>query len=175
MAFNANGQWKMEDDSVAPRVDAIMGKDSALMQTAQGMGTALANRRGLQNSSIGTGAVTKSMLDAAIPIASQDSQQTYGKNIQGMNDQLAREKIAADQQAILANLVQSAGASYQGALGQIATNPKMSSNARGQFMGSAKDQLGAQIAVFERLYGTNLKWGTPPAGDDPGRDHPGQQ
>lgn len=68
------------NDSVAKRVVDLTGSDSPLMQAAKTEGLKIANSRGLLNSSLAAGATQRAMLDAALPIASQDASQAYGKN-----------------------------------------------------------------------------------------------
>lgn len=85
-----NGAWQPESDSVATRVTDITSKDSPLMRQAAASGLKAANARGLANSSMGIGAATGATLAAATPIASQDAQQTYGKNVQFMQGETSK-------------------------------------------------------------------------------------
>ena len=59
--------------AVSDRVDAIIAKDSALMQRAATQGFQMANRRGLSNSSMAAGEAQNRVLDAAVPIATADA------------------------------------------------------------------------------------------------------
>lgn len=59
--------------SVASRVDQLIDADSPLMQRAAAKGTMTANRRGLGNSTMAIEAGQAAVLDAAVPIASQDA------------------------------------------------------------------------------------------------------
>ncbi|MCB1511066.1 MAG: hypothetical protein KDJ36_09185 [Hyphomicrobiaceae bacterium] len=68
------------NDSMADMVTKITKADSPLMQAAKTEGLKIANRRGLLNSSIAAGATQRSMLDAALPIASQDATTAANKN-----------------------------------------------------------------------------------------------
>lgn len=68
------------DDSVANRVSEITGENSTLMRAAQTEGLKIANRRGLLNSSTAVGASQRAVLDAALPIASQDAATAANKN-----------------------------------------------------------------------------------------------
>lgn len=70
--------------TVADRVNALLGKDSDLLRRAGQKGLNLANKRGLLNSSIAVEASMAAMMDAIVPIASQDSQQAYGQMLQEM-------------------------------------------------------------------------------------------
>lgn len=68
------------NDSMADMVTKITAKDSPLMRAAQTEGLKVANRRGLLNSSFAAGATQRAMLDAALPIASQDASTAANKN-----------------------------------------------------------------------------------------------
>lgn len=80
MAYDSAGKWNYEDDSVASRVAAITSGGSPLMKQAATTGMQVANRRGLGNSSMAAGAAQQSVIAAATPIASQESQQVAQKN-----------------------------------------------------------------------------------------------
>lgn len=98
MGWNADGSWTPEDDSVSSRVSALTSQDSALMRQARTSGMATANRRGLLNSSIAAGAGESAALGTATPIASQDAQQVYGKNVQKLqgDQQMAQTQLQID-------------------------------------------------------------------------------
>lgn len=82
MAYDAtSGLWKPEDDSVSTKLNGLLSADSDYMKQAETAGMAAANKRGLQNSSIAVGASQAEKIKAALPIASQEASQTYGKNI----------------------------------------------------------------------------------------------
>lgn len=70
-------------NSVEARLTRILGADSPLMQRARTKGLEVANSRGLLNSSMAAGTAMNSMIDAALPIASQDSQQGNQRYMQG--------------------------------------------------------------------------------------------
>lgn len=123
MPYNSKGEWVPEDDSVATRVTQITSKDSPLMRQAQGIGLATANRRGLLNSSMAVGAAQASTLAAAVPIASQDAQQTYGKNTQKMQSdtQFGLQRLQGEQQLGLQRLQGDQQTSLQKLQGEQAT------------------------------------------------------
>lgn len=85
MATNADGTYKIEDDSVASRVAAITSGNSDLMKLARTQGMQSANRRGLGNSTMAVGAAQSATLNAAVPIASQEASQVAQRNLAGMN------------------------------------------------------------------------------------------
>lgn len=163
MPYNASGTWIPEDDSVSGRVASIASSGSPLMRSAAGIGMGIANRRGLVNSSIGEGAATSSVLGAAVPIASQESQQTYGKNVQQMNNtaqaNLTAAQIASSDRQALATQVGQAGGDYTTGLANTLTNDKIPAGTRSVAQQSILDTQNARIAALQRLYGVDLSWG----------------
>lgn len=65
--------------TMAGNVANILNGNSLLMNSAAAKGERVAANRGLQNSTIGAEAAQRAMLDAAIPIASQDTQNTFAE------------------------------------------------------------------------------------------------
>jgi hypothetical protein len=72
--------------TVAGGVDALIAKDSPLMQRAAARGTQIAAQRGVTNSSLAAGTSMSAVLDAATPIATADA------NLANQRDQLAQQK-----------------------------------------------------------------------------------
>lgn len=70
------------NDSVADKVKQLSSQDSPLMQQAKTDGLKVANRRGLLNSSMAAGASQDATLRQVLPIASQDANQAFQKNMQ---------------------------------------------------------------------------------------------
>jgi hypothetical protein len=60
-------------ETVSGQLDAVLAKDSLLMQRARAGAQQTANRRGLLNSSMAAGAGEAAAIDAAFPIASADA------------------------------------------------------------------------------------------------------
>lgn len=60
-------------DTVAGQLDTIIGADSPIMQRAATRADQQMNKRGLMNSSMAVGAGQAAVMDAALPIASQDA------------------------------------------------------------------------------------------------------
>lgn len=69
-------------DTVEGLVDQITSKNSLLMKNAETAGLKQANRRGMLNSSMAVGEAQRAVIDAALPIASQDSSQSFGRYLQ---------------------------------------------------------------------------------------------
>nr|DAO01519.1 MAG TPA: hypothetical protein [Caudoviricetes sp.] len=68
---------KDNSQTMAGNVANILNGNSLLMNSAAAKGERIAANRGLQNSTIGAEAAQRAMLDAAIPIASQDTQHQF--------------------------------------------------------------------------------------------------
>jgi hypothetical protein len=91
---NGNGPGGIVDDStigstsVAGNLNAILASDSPLMQRARTAGLQFANKRGLLNSSIAGEAAQNAMIDAALPIASQDADISNQQTMQQRDIQL---------------------------------------------------------------------------------------
>ena len=94
--FNLQSGGTVED-----RLNAMLNKDSPYMQRAAGQSNMAMNRRGLSNSSMAQGAEQAAMVDAALPIASQDAS---AFNQLGLSNQAAENR---------------AGSENAGALGQV--------------------------------------------------------
>jgi hypothetical protein len=89
MAFDAQGNWKPEDDAVSSRVTALTSQDSPLMQQARAGAMKTAQRRGLLNSTMAARSGEDAAITAALPIASQEASQVATKNQQFMANQVA--------------------------------------------------------------------------------------
>ena len=68
---------KDNSGTMAGNVANILNSNSLLMRSAAAKGERIAANRGLQNSTLGAEAAQRAMLDAAIPIASQDTQHQF--------------------------------------------------------------------------------------------------
>jgi hypothetical protein len=75
------GSQAQLDDSVAAQVTKLASKDSALNQMARTEGLKAANRRGLLNSSMAVGESQDAVLKNVLPIASQEANQAFQKNM----------------------------------------------------------------------------------------------
>jgi hypothetical protein len=73
--------YEEKDESVESRITGLLSKDNAYMQKAQTRAKQYSESRGLQNSSIAATAGVSAAIDAALPIASQDASQAYGRNL----------------------------------------------------------------------------------------------
>lgn len=80
MAWNAQGKWSPDDDSVSGKLNGLLASDSRYIQQARQAGVRDAGKRGLLNSSIAAGSAETAAIAAAAPIASQEASQTAQKN-----------------------------------------------------------------------------------------------
>lgn len=157
MAYDNSGSWSPEDDSTANRIAAITSGNSSLMQQARTSGLQAANRRGLGNSSMAVGAAQNEVIRAAAPIASQDAQQAFQKNLtnqQGVinSDLLTRNLASNERQQIITATTDLTGQSLN-ALAQTLNNDKIPSNVRSAVQGSINDRIAQQQRYIESLYG----------------------
>lgn len=93
------------DQTVAGQVNKIIAEDSPLMQRANLRSTQEMNKRGLVNSSMAVGAGQAAVMDAALPIASQDAQ-TNARAAEfnaGAENALQNQSNAIRQQTATAN------------------------------------------------------------------------
>lgn len=73
--------------NVNDQLGATLNQGGLLMRMAQSKGQGLASSRGLGNSTIGIDAAQRAMVDAALPIAQQNAQQTHQRVMQGSDQQ----------------------------------------------------------------------------------------
>ncbi|NOI66929.1 hypothetical protein [Vibrio sp. 99-8-1] len=88
--------------NVADEVATITGKNSLAMRSAQANGLRSAASRGLQNSTIGSEAAQRAMVDAALPMAQQNVQQRQQTTLQ---DDQQRHQQKMQEDSVRANTV----------------------------------------------------------------------
>lgn len=163
MAYNADGTWNNEDDSVASQVAKLQSKDSAISRNAVAQGMQGANRRGLINSSMGVGAGLASNMAAIVPIASQEAQQNFGKNQSFIEDRRARDisaaQIASNDRSAFAQTSGNIAQSLQTGIAQTLANDKIPSGTRSQVQSDMTSLYQSQMNQLAALYGTTLNWG----------------
>lgn len=89
-----------DDELSTNRLNQITAQDSQYMQNAARRGLETANRRGLLNSSIASGASQRSALEAATPLAMQEAaafQAAQQENLGYLNQGLQQERQIANQ------------------------------------------------------------------------------
>lgn len=149
-----------QNDSVVDQVNKVVASNSPLMQRASGIGAAIANSRGLQNSTLASQSGVKSALDAAVPIASQEAQQIYGKNLQHMQNltqtSIASMQTAAQTQSAFSTSLLAASQSYQANVSAIMANPDLSAAARQAALDGAAKQRDSDFAMVQKVYGVGI-------------------
>lgn len=73
---------KFDASNVNDQLASTLNQGGLLMRMAQSKGQGLASQRGLGNSTIGIDAAQRAMVDAALPIAQQNAQQTHQRFMQ---------------------------------------------------------------------------------------------
>ena len=89
---------KDNSGTMAGNVANILNSNSLLMRSAAAKGERVAANRGLQNSTVGAEAAQRAMIDAAIPIAAQDTQHQFTASQAGLDreHQKGLAKLQAD-------------------------------------------------------------------------------
>ena len=165
MAFNEQGIWSPEDDSVTTRLTGLLKTNSPLMKQARTSGLQAANRRGLLNSSMAVGASQKAMNSVALPVASQEASQTHQKNVASM-DVGSRERIASMNVAAHDRERATAAASamaniYSEGFRTVASQHELPADARNQYLQHFGRVNDSNMALIEQLYGIDLEWASP--------------
>ncbi len=108
MPYVTDGQgrqvWKPEDDDVQTAVAKVTDAGGPLMQRAATQGATVAKRRGLMNSSMAVESAQAAVLDKAVAIGGQQSQQTFTKNLSlqqyGQESQLSQQRSAEEMERL---------------------------------------------------------------------------
>ncbi len=82
-----------ESITASGRLNKMLGSDSPLMKRAETKGKQYANSRGLLNSSMAAGASQGAMIDAAAPIAQQDSNNLMQSALSGQQSQQEQDMV----------------------------------------------------------------------------------
>jgi hypothetical protein len=173
MAYDPKtGQWKPDptpgaqtasttatpDDfdptSVEQRVNRITSVNSPLMQQAGAMGAKASNRRGLLNSSIGVQAGQAAVLDAAVPIATQDAANSQQTKVTGMS-------LASQERANSANLAAQFEGTYSQTVASIMENTNLPEKVRDKYLKHAAEVRDSNLRLVEQFYGVKLNWTSP--------------
>jgi hypothetical protein len=167
MAYDAQGKWTPEDDSVSTRVTGLMEQNSPLMQQAKTQGAQAANRRGLLNSSMGVQAGQQAAYGAALPIASQEAQQIAQKNIAAMDvgskEKVAQINAAAHDRQYVASAAVEMEKKYAAMWNETMKNTNLNATALNNYYTHLNQQRDSDMALIEQIYGVDLNWSTAPA------------
>lgn len=173
MAYDENGNWKMEDASVDKQVDSITSKDSPLMRQAATSGLKQASSRGLLNSSTAIQSAQNAVLGAATPIASQNASQINQQNTllsqqrqeteqnrlnRAQTEQLAQWNLAADKQSKAAAMIASMEQIHSSDYNAIMNNTALSERDRAAQITSMKERRSQMLSFVEQMYNIDLTW-----------------
>jgi hypothetical protein len=154
------------------------------MQRAAAQGSMMANRRGLMNSSMAAGAAQSAMIDAALPVASQDASQNFKAALQqndtdhqrwlanldastqtsiaNMNDATRREianlQASSKDRDNIAAMVTAAQQIYSNEWSTVINNSNIPAYEREKYFVHLQKMLSQQITLIEGMYGVNLDW-----------------
>lgn len=147
------GLWIPEDDSVAGKLNTLTSGSSPYITQARATAARTANKRGLLNSSIAAGAGEVAAINSAIPIASQDAAQVYGKNMSQLSADNSLRSQSQGETAARSNLEYQTGAtaslSAQDAAQQLAAQREAATSNRSnlEYQTGATSSLSAQEAA----------------------------
>lgn len=163
MAFNAQGVWTPEDDTVQRQLSGLLAKDNPLMAQARANSKLAMNRRGLINSSIAAGEGERAALSVALPIASQEAQQLAQKNLGSMDigsrEKIAAMNVAAHDREKSAALTAAMANVYGEQFRTIAAQHELPADARNAYLEHIKATNTVNMSLIEQLYGIDLDWG----------------
>ncbi|MGL4868782.1 MAG: hypothetical protein ACRC48_00965 [Aeromonas veronii] len=143
-----------EQKQVAPSFDATnvndqlnstLNSNSLLMRVAKSNGQAAATQRGLGNSSIGTEAAQRAMVDAALPVAQQNASTAADK------DKLSQQ-VVANTHGMYMNSVQSAIDGYNERYAALMSDKNMSAADKTNLINSMKTELNSTLNMYQKLY-----------------------
>lgn len=157
MAYDANGNWKDESESVADRVTSLTSKDNAYMQQARSQAARAANGRGLINSSIAAGAGEDAAIKSALPIATHEASLAGQRNVAeaGFRNQQTMQQV--DNEAQMGRLqynTEANAAAQQRDIDAARTNLHSQLTAQAELQRASaaaeKDRLGMQLTAAEK-------------------------
>lgn len=164
MAYNADGTWDYEDDSVQTKMTGLMSQNNPLMQQAQTGAMKMANRRGLANSSMAVQAGQEAMLNSALPIASQDASQTAQKNLTAMgtasSEKIANMNVAAHDRQYAISAVADMEKTYAAGWSEVMKNTSLSAADRTKYYEHLQSLADRDKGIVEQMYGIQLDWTT---------------
>ena len=98
MAGTLLNSTTFNDTNANDQMNATLSKDGLLMRMAKTKGQQAAGSRGLMNSSIGSEASMRAMVDAATPIAQKNTQFAQSRNLNQQQADLTAKRDATQQQ-----------------------------------------------------------------------------
>lgn len=150
-------QTPPQDNSqtMASNVANILNSNSLLMRSAAAKGERIAANRGLQNSTAGAEAAQRAMLDAAMPIASQDTQNAFTEKQTRLQADLNYQNQSRLNQQQNQFAAEQAGLDrgHQRGMAQLQSDLAYSNQSR---LNQAQNKFSAEQAGLDRTQQTNL-------------------
>lgn len=150
-------QTPPQDNSqtMASNVANILNSNSLLMRSAAAKGERIAANRGLQNSTAGAEAAQRAMLDAAMPIASQDTQNAFTEKQTRLQADLNYQNQSKLNQQQNQFAAEQAGLDrgHQRGMAQLQSDLAYSNQSR---LNQAQNKFSAEQAGLDRTQQTNL-------------------
>ncbi|SIR40193.1 hypothetical protein SAMN05880558_11332 [Aeromonas sp. RU39B] len=165
-----------EQKQVAPNFDATnvndqlsstLNSNSLLMRVAKSQGQATANQRGLGNSSIGTEAAQRAMVDAALPIAQQNAQSAFtaGESQKdrehalgvldkqaGIDKDKTAQEVVANTHGKYLTAVQDAINSYNERYAAVMADSNITAANKTTLVNNMKSELNSSLNMYKSLY-----------------------
>ena len=167
MGYDANGNWKPEDDSVTTQMTGLLGKNNNYMKQARTQGLQTANARGFLNSSIAVGSAQDAAGRAALPIAQQNAAQIAQKNVaaqdQGPKERIAAMNVGAHDRQYMAAAAAEASKTYGAVLNEIIKSNDLSAASRDNYQSDNRVRFDDQMSLIEQMYNIDLDWSIPAA------------
>ena len=150
-------QTPPQDNSqtMAGNVANILNSNSLLMRSAAAKGERIAANRGLQNSTAGVEAAQRAMLDAAMPIASQDTQNAFTEKQTRLQADLTYQNQSKLNQQQNQFAAEQAGLDrgHQRGMAQLQSDLAYSNQSR---LNQAQNQFAASQAGLDRTHQRGL-------------------
>ena len=144
-----------KSQTMAGNVANILNSNSLLMRSAAAKGERIAANRGLQNSTAGAEAAQRAMLDAAMPIASQDTQNAFTEKQTRLQADLTYQNQSKLNQQQNQFAAEQAGLDrgHQRGMAQLQSDLAYSNQSR---LNQAQNKFSAEQAGLDRTQQTNL-------------------
>jgi hypothetical protein len=166
MAYDSNGRYQEQDAGVASRIAAITSGNSDFMRSARTAGMQSANRRGLGNSSMAVGAAQGAAIDRAAPIAGQEAQQSFQRNLTEQNfrnqTDLDAMRYSAAEREMIARGIVDLNSQRMSAFASTLNNDKIPAATRAAAQQSINDQERDAYMRLQQLYGVQVGGGPQP-------------
>lgn len=131
--------------NVNDQLNSTLNSNSLLMRMAKSQGQATATARGLGNSSIGTEAAQRAMVDAALPIAQQNA-------TQAQSDKSTANEVVANTHGKYLTAVQDAINSYNERYAAVMADRNITAANKTTLVNNMKNELNSTLNMYKSLY-----------------------